>query len=1224
VNPVPIGGGATTLTVAVAHATYMANQNLTVQLEAMPPTPLVAGCTTVVANAATTTQAVKVPSGRTAAGTVSANFSVTPGSVGSNSCPGTITYKATVLPATNVAILAPTSDQAGLSIQPSVQIVTSDFATPFVGVGKSSTLQVSVRASAGLASPVSVGLAPVGASSGQCFNTTTTSPQTLPQSTATSQTIPLPFGVQATSNGQEVEVGCGGTVNYRASFGTLPSGVMSLPAQDDTAMLTVLGLPKVDGVDKGEMQSAATYTIEDEYGQVLSEGPRDVPLGIVNKLNGNVQTLTITGKDLWGAQVSVANLKMDESLPDRVLPQVRVMGASSNTQLQVEVNASDAGVFGFYTLAIRTDGGESDFEFRVLPAGAVVESYTPHHVIAGNSYILTIEGENLSTGTVQLAPDALAQNLKLINLQVDTQRQTLTGLLIVGTGGTYVLGLNVHLLIGTVELPIWVYPPPDPGTPGNGDGTDCLLVIDDGGSHGDETEVCSQRMVPGMPVYYQAPRLTKSKEDLAAEARIASRQFFGGVCRFRRKFEAKRFQMALGVCVTGQGASAEYNPDTSQCWNGNGAKTGAVEVKVIVLSLFFQVELEVAWGWEWPWVCAPATWPVYCLRGYAGAEVVGGRGIVYSISSCQGVGVGRWFAQGGGVVQNPLITVQGNGSGCFSVAPNETTKDLAPENPGVIGLKFTNNCCNNESVDVRFNTSGARTFQTVTFDWLSNIWNYPSGFILPGITSTKLGTISTVPDPENPVCWDPKLEITTPGPTTILNMTHSLGYYPTMPEIPGVSAKVTGVPDEVARNTRFKWRAIVQYYTKQSSSRETLVFWEPTTDGAQFPKDFLKLNQGTIIGGGYPNTTYVRSGDYSIDVAGGKVFFEVSATVNGTTLTKIEEGPTILAADNPPRENIQSLIDAYSNSDTEVATWLKKMSCHESTGPSSCTGTAPKGQRQFVMQDETSNSCCSNLRQCPGEPVSASNGDGGFGATQITTTNRLRDGAGPAQLWDWRANVAEGYWTFDLDKKPVAEAYPRQVQYAYPQSLIDRTNAWRRSQNLLELYVVYVPDYSTPEFRVYPVREPDLNGQRIMRDLLVEDTVRGFNGYPQGGQFGLRWHEFRLYTRRVDIPGVGTNQEILEVENEGPDLDPTKVIAYAIWERVPANSRPNVGNRKYVNDVREMNPSDCSKLSTSAASTPAKNSTGVIERPTSNLQVPSIEREQMQNKLGSANHSRKD
>jgi hypothetical protein len=411
----------------------------------------------------------------------------------------------------------------------------------------------------------------------------------------------------------------------------------------------------------------------------------------------------------------------------------------------------------------------------------------------------------------------------------------------------------------------------------------------------------------------------------------------------------------------------------------------------------------------------------------------------------------------------------------------------------------------------------------------------------------------------------PKLEITAPGRETTLYIQHEADGFPTRPLLRNVTVRITGVTPDPTPITTFRWKIRVQYQTRTQTVRQTEVFWERQVQGGTLDTDTLQAC-GKIVG--------ERAGDGSTTscVAGGNILFEVRATVNGQELMASKEGSVLLAGNNPSQENVQTLIDSLSFADTEKATWLKRIACQESGNV--CSGRAANGQRQFVMPEHTDQSCCTNRRQCPGEPVWNSAGDGGAGIMQITRTNRLPRPS-PAEIWDWRANVEEGVRVFDIDKKALAAEYPRAVQNR-PSfiAMVNRTNQWRRSQNMPELSRVIVPDYNTPQFRVYSVREPAVNGQRVQRDMLVEDTIRGFNGYLDGGQFGLDWHEFWLWTRRVDIPNVGNNLEILEVENEGPDpTNPTKRIAYAIWERIPANSRPQVpGDPNYVNKVRCADP----------------------------------------------------
>lgn len=177
-----------------------------------------------------------------------------------------------------------------------------------------------------------------------------------------------------------------------------------------------------------------------------------------------------------------------------------------------------------------------------------------------------------------------------------------------------------------------------------------------------------------------------------------------------------------------------------------------------------------------------------------------------------------------------------------------------------------------------------------------------------------------------------------------------------------------------------------------------------------------------------------------------------------------------------------------------------------------------------------------------------------------------------AELWDWRANVDKGKEIF-AEKLSIAGGYPQRVGSNNNfLTVVDMTNQWRQSQGLEPLDQILVPDFGW-----YNVVEPD--GSRVMRDLLVEDAVRGYNGFvpastpnPAGttGQFGLEWHEFWLRTQTVDIPRIG-RKKVLVIENERRDPN-GRLVADAIWARIPLEMRPQVGDPNYVNNVRSRNP----------------------------------------------------
>jgi hypothetical protein len=408
----------------------------------------------------------------------------------------------------------------------------------------------------------------------------------------------------------------------------------------------------------------------------------------------------------------------------------------------------------------------------------------------------------------------------------------------------------------------------------------------------------------------------------------------------------------------------------------------------------------------------------------------------------------------------------------------------------------------------------------------------------------------------SPPPQQPKLEIIAPGRDTTLYIKHRVDGFPVRPRLENVSVKVTGVTPDPTPTTTFRWKVRFQYETRTKTVRQTEAFWEEETRGGTLPADITD-RCGTIVGqlGG--------DGTHRACVAGGNVLFEARATINGQEIMASKEGPRILAENNPGQETVRAYIDELSRGDPEKAIWLKRIACQESQ------------QGQFYA---TTVSASPSIYRYPGEPVWNSIGDGGVGIMQITNTNRV-ERPSPAEIWDWRANVEEGVRVFNIDKRDLVENYLRALPNDQDfKDMVTRTNQWRRSQNLPVLRVI-VPDYSTAPFRMYQVREPALNGQRVQRDMLVEDTIRGFNGFlpasfirnGRGGQFGLPWHEFRLWTRNVSIG------EIFELVNERRDpTNPTRSIADAVWERIPLADRPqdckDCGDPNYVNHVRCADP----------------------------------------------------
>ncbi|APW62202.1 hypothetical protein [Paludisphaera borealis] len=160
---------------------------------------------------------------------------------------------------------------------------------------------------------------------------------------------------------------------------------------------------------------------------------------------------------------------------------------------------------------------------------------------------------------------------------------------------------------------------------------------------------------------------------------------------------------------------------------------------------------------------------------------------------------------------------------------------------------------------------------------------------------------------------------------------------------------------------------------------------------------------------------------------------------------------------------------------------------------------------------------------------------GGVGIMQITVPRPTDD-----QVWNWRANVAEGVRIFQ-QKVAAARGYPAQVRRSQGfQTLVAQFNAAHHKHGQAAI-PIDLPDFTTGDF--------DTNLQQ-----LELDSIRGFNGFGGRDRFGLHLHEFRV---AVDAHGL------LRV-----NLDPAGTRGTAIWERVPVADRPQgFGDPDYVNHV---------------------------------------------------------
>jgi hypothetical protein len=359
----------------------------------------------------------------------------------------------------------------------------------------------------------------------------------------------------------------------------------------------------------------------------------------------------------------------------------------------------------------------------------------------------------------------------------------------------------------------------------------------------------------------------------------------------------------------------------------------------------------------------------------------------------------------------------------------------------------------------------------------------------------------------------PKLEITPCGPTTF-----HITVAPAMDDVVMQVAVKNVLPDPTA-SLSFDWRARFSYTTRQ-----------------KYPKTVRRTFDASAVGpdSPAPSTTFFVAGTpLTATRAGGNMTVTVSTSLPGPVPLTTKRTDMRVRGTNPAKADVQA---AIVGNEAIKTLWLKKMACKESK------------QRQFATTTE------SNFYAYIDEPLMNRNGDGGMGIMQITNndTTKLPNDARSDVLWDWRKNVEAGIALFQGEKWTVAQGYPARVRTAtVSENTLAKTNSHRAFLGEPPLAAVHIRDF---------VRSGGPNG-----DEVLEDAVRAYNGYLGHDQFGNVLHEFRIRTK--EITGLGfvfhpTNERV-----EGGVL-----VADAVWERVPAVDRPSGGNRNYVEDVRNTDP----------------------------------------------------
>jgi hypothetical protein len=355
---------------------------------------------------------------------------------------------------------------------------------------------------------------------------------------------------------------------------------------------------------------------------------------------------------------------------------------------------------------------------------------------------------------------------------------------------------------------------------------------------------------------------------------------------------------------------------------------------------------------------------------------------------------------------------------------------------------------------------------------------------------------------------------------------------PAAPAMPAVkaSAKVVGLNPDPTPTTTFTWTANLK--TKKGSggevSHKAYIVQDKTTTGtAEYT---LELTDASKI-------------------IGGELSIDAKAVLTGATLEGGTPNGAAIIGTNPPRANIQARVDlavdgiSFSGlQKADVQDALKKMGCQESR------------QRQFKANADG------------GTGPALISFDDGVGTYQITSDKPLVNN--PSVAYDWRANVDTGAQVYS-SKAAVAKRYPSllRARAEYKMFISETVNPARCDGLLNPIGLTPVPkqpvetyverckaglgpiagDAPAADFtKVNPIGSAPVN-------QLLEDGVRGYNGFAGPKLFELALHEFRPDSNfLVALPDV--------------DL-PTLPSNTAIWQRVPPSDRGSSGDPNYVANV---------------------------------------------------------
>lgn len=425
-------------------------------------------------------------------------------------------------------------------------------------------------------------------------------------------------------------------------------------------------------------------------------------------------------------------------------------------------------------------------------------------------------------------------------------------------------------------------------------------------------------------------------------------------------------------------------------------------------------------------------------------------------------------------------------------------------------------------VDVLSNSGGGDGRGTVTFSGAPSSTN-----------SLEISHVITSGHPNGTIyriCADAtveKIEVTlTPPPA---NDKYLITATPTMPSI-SATARVVGVTPDPTASTTFTWDMDLTT-TKGTGQKvsHASYFKQGVNTAGLTPYSVQSINLATLLGG--------------------DLQLRVSATVGNKQLKGVTSPSLAIHGTNPLRTVIQDRVDTAVDARTfsglsksDVKDAMKRIACQES------------GQVQFRGQADG------------GTGPALISPDNGTGIFQITSGDPIVNK--PAVVYDWRANVNAGATTF-AEKAKLARAYPALLLNSaqYKKYVSETINPARCTSGLQPIGLPFVPPDPANTFTARCLGSlttipgsppaPDFPSAGTIGsnpiDMLLEDGVRGYNGFAGPSLYGYVLHEFRP---DVDFLTSASNDLLA---NLGTNT--------AVWQRVPIADRGSSGDPNYVGNV---------------------------------------------------------